>query len=196
MAKLLQEINQGRVISFADPDNEPGAIEREHEARHKAAGRHFNATEVLKNEVAKKLNATVSTWIMKDGRLGPEEWATLKLPEVKTAGGKKLAVKIGFDPFYRGYGIDIVATHRQKDGPFVETKELAQELHNAIKAAWNEATGEKLYDMDIGVPVDKKSYDAYYSPIRVVRVAPSEKLPAKKMAAGVKAIIDAVKAKL
>jgi hypothetical protein len=196
--KLLKEIHQGR-ISFADPDHEPGAVEREGAAQDAAAGRHFNASEALAGDVATALDAKVKkwkegTWSINQGR----EWINLSLPTITTKSGMKLNASIAHDSFSRGYSLAISSPGKRATTKFISSRELADSLRTLIMHDWEKATGAKIYSHELYIPVDnhESGHDVYYSPIRIGIDGPSAQVPTAKYIAGVKEIIRTLEMKL
>ncbi len=195
MGKLIQEIHTvGRIVDLRDPDYLPGAVEREAKARAAAAGAHFNGTEALKNDVAKKFKATVKTW--KTGSHSIDhgrEWVTLEFPEIIANSGMKFKVRIGHDSFRNDYALSIVPQAKRAEAKFIPNLSKAKEIETVIKHDWEKATGTKLYDLDVSVGRDDASKDLYHSPITVHVRAPSAKLTTAKYVKGVKEILDTIK---
>lgn len=194
-SKLIQEIQgAGRIVDLRDPDYLPGAVDLEAKARAAAEGRHFNGTEALKSDVAKKFKAKVKIW--KSGSHSPNsgrEWTTIEFPDLLTKSGMKMRVRIAHDPFRNEYSLTISPYAKRSELTFIPSNEKAKELSTLIAHEWEKATGAKLYTTDIWIPRDDSSKDMYHSPITVHIRAPSEKVPTAKYIKGVKEILDTVK---
>ena len=191
LIKKLNEHGLGHHISFADPDHEPGAIEREGEARAAAAGSHFNGTQALLKDVAPHFNATTRTWDKGHSSWDKEQWAEIKIPPFATRKGAQLRARIAHDPFRDGrYVLTITPKHLRNEGAFVPSREAADKLSAAIAHDWEKATGEKLHVLDIRIPLDTSSRDMYHRSIEISIGAPSESVPTAKYIRGVQSIIE------
>lgn len=181
----------GNPISFADPDHEPGAVEREGRARAEAEGRHFNGTQALLNDVAHHFGAKTRTWEKGHNSWDKQTWAELKLPKIQSKGGKTLSARIAYSPFHEGYYVLSVAPqHLRSEGSFIPNRELGQKLVSLIQHDWLKATGQQLHALDINYPLDDSSRDMYHSSLNVRIGAPSESVPTAKYIKGVQSILD------
>lgn len=188
---LIKQLHENHYISFADPDYEPGAVEREAEARAHAEGRHFNGTQALLNDVAHHFGAKTRTWEKGHNLWAKQTYADLTFPKFTTKNGTTLTVKIAYSPFHEGYYVLTAAPeHLRTDGPFIPNREFGQKLAALIEHDWSKATGEKLHVLDIRCPIDNGSRDMYHSSLSVRIGAPSETLPTAKYIKGVQSIID------
>jgi hypothetical protein len=191
LIKKLNENWKPNYVSFADPDHEPGAVEREGEARAAAAGSHFNGTQALLKDVATHFGAKTRSWEKGHNSWDKETWAEVKIPPFKTDKGAELSARISHDPFREGrYVLSITPKHLRAEGPFVDSKELLQKLQTAIQHDWQKATGQKLHVLDIRIPLDSSSRDMYHRAVEVSIGAPDETVPTPKYIRGVESIIQ------
>ncbi len=184
-------MNQNKFISFADPDHEPGAYEREATARAQAAGRHFNANEALLKDVAPHFKATTRTWDKGHSSWNMETWVELKFPAITTSKGTVLKPRIGHDPFREGrYVLSVAPNHLRAEKSFITSEDEAKKLKTALLHDWQKATGVKLMGIEVRIPLDSHSKDMYHRSVEISIGAPSEEVPTAKYIKGVESILE------
>lgn len=194
LIKQANETFHGRSISFADPDHEPGAVEREGAARAAAAGRHFNGTQALLQDVAPYFDASIRTWEKGHNSWDKETYAELKFPPLTTKNGNTLLVRITHDS-YRGYGyvLSVQPKHLRADGAFVKDQETSSKISSVVSHDWEKATGKELHAIDVRIPLDSNSRDMYHRSIEIRVSAPDEFVPTAKYIKGLESILDSLK---
>lgn len=170
MSKAIRKLAENfgeRHISFADPDHEPGAIDREAEARMSADQRAKANLEVVKMIGTHFPGHQYSTW---GGRNSHNPFSTERATaswKIVTHDGKKLDCKVAWSEFDHNYVFSIVPAGTKKQVKFTQSSHSS-----ALKAqivSMGKKFGFDIYPHGVRIPTEHDGeYDLYHYPLTVV----------------------------